>query len=187
MKSFAYIDSIPPSLPLAAEDITEFHSARILLLLQHCGTGSRIEGLTKFAKLDFFVRYPDFFAAATGSSENTLRTKAVESAMIRYHYGPWDKRYYSILSNLEARGLITTQLKGKAVNIRLTKEGLQRAKSLSEMSSYEPLTERMKSVKKAFGLKSGNYSTARLLGSQLWEGLWSRLGPASGNIIPSHR
>ena len=49
------------ALPLSADDIIEFHLARLLLLLKFCGTAGRIEGLTKMAKLDFFARYPDFF------------------------------------------------------------------------------------------------------------------------------
>jgi len=55
--------SQPISLPLAADDILEFHAARLLLLLEICGTAGRIDGLTKMAKLDFFKRYLDFLAA----------------------------------------------------------------------------------------------------------------------------
>jgi hypothetical protein len=54
----------PVSLPLSADNIVEFHAARILLLISLCGTSNRIDGLTKMAKLDFFVRYPNFFAVA---------------------------------------------------------------------------------------------------------------------------
>lgn len=64
-----------------------------------CGVGGgRIDGLTKLAKLDFFARYPDFFLAARraiedkGASEPSApssSSEAVESAMVRHHYGPW--------------------------------------------------------------------------------------------------
>ena len=108
MRSFARIGSVPPSLALSADDILEFHAARILLLIRFCGTASRIDGLTKLAKLDFFARYPDFFEAvrSPSASESVPKTHAVESAMIRHHYGPWDKRYYHVLASLEAKGVV---------------------------------------------------------------------------------
>lgn len=102
MKSFKRIAEVPPSIALPADDILEFHAARLLLLIRICGTASRIDGLTKLAKLDFFVRYPDFFevASKTPASGNTYK-HTIESAMVRHHYGPWDKRYYHVLSVLE--------------------------------------------------------------------------------------
>ena len=68
MKSIKQIGFAPVSLPLSADNIVEFHAARILLLISLCGTGNRIDGLTKMAKLDFFVRYPDLFAVAKNAS-----------------------------------------------------------------------------------------------------------------------
>ena len=67
------------------------------------------------AKLDFFVRYPDFFAAALaeGLRRKAVRTDAVEAAMVRHHYGPWDKRYYHILAYLKIRRLIKIIMAGK--------------------------------------------------------------------------
>ena len=107
MKSIRHIGRSPVSLPLAADSIVEFHAARLLLLISLCGTADRIDGLTKMAKLDFFVRYPDFFAAAKeDQTPNPQVSGAVESAMIRHHYGPWDKRYYHILAYLESKQLI---------------------------------------------------------------------------------
>ena len=78
MKSINHIGFAPVSLPLSADNIVEFHAARILLLISVCGTGNRIDGLTKMAKLDFFVRYPDFFAVAkSGSSQNAKDNESV--------------------------------------------------------------------------------------------------------------
>jgi len=86
MKSINHIGFAPVSLPLSADNIVEFHAARILLLISLCGTGSRIDGLTKMAKLDFFVRYPDFFAVAKSESTQDTKDKdSVESAMVRHH------------------------------------------------------------------------------------------------------
>ena len=107
MKSIKQIGFAPVSLPLSADNIVEFHAARIFLLISLCGTGNRIDGLTKMAKLDFFVRYPDFFAVAKNTSPPVAESNdTVRSAMIRHHYGPWDKRYYHVLAYLEARQLI---------------------------------------------------------------------------------
>jgi hypothetical protein len=60
MKSLNRLGARSVSLPLSADDIVEFHAARLLLLLSVCGVAGRIDGLTKMAKLDFFARYPDF-------------------------------------------------------------------------------------------------------------------------------
>ncbi len=60
----ASLHCYPAGLPLTADQITEFHAARLMLLLHLCGVKNRIEGLTKLAKLDFFVRYPAFFLRA---------------------------------------------------------------------------------------------------------------------------
>jgi hypothetical protein len=116
MKSINKIGCSPASLPLPADEILEFHAARLLLLLSICGTSGSINSLTKMAKLDFFARYPEFFLAARASilpsSQDTGNrvsesNEAIESAMIRHHYGPWDKRYYHVLAYLEAKSLIT--------------------------------------------------------------------------------
>lgn len=85
------LGSYPAGRPLNADQITEFHAARILLLLYLCGKRNRIEGLTKLAKLDFFVRYPDFYQRAKAHVEKeapVMTTGEVDSAMVRHHYGP---------------------------------------------------------------------------------------------------
>src|ERR1700722_8512077 len=128
MRSMRHIGHSPVSLPLAADNIVEFHAARILLLISLCGTGNRIDGLTKMAKLDFFVRYPDFFAVAKNASPPFAEgNDTVESAMVRHHYGPWDKRYYHVLAYLEARQLIEVVKKKNGYLITLTPEGRRRA------------------------------------------------------------
>lgn len=163
MKSIKRIGTRPASLPLSADDIVEFHAARLLLLLNLCGVAGRIDGLTKMAKLDFFARYPDFFEVAAaclpGSSYVATREMetAVESAMVRHHYGPWDKRYYHVLAHLEARRLITVTKEGRSYQLTLTDLGKQRAKVLSSTPSFEELVQRMRKIKKEFGGKSGTF------------------------------
>ena len=68
MKRLRELSDAPASRPITAEEVMEFHAARLVLLFKHCGVkGRRIDSLTKMAKLDFFVRYPDFFAIAAAA------------------------------------------------------------------------------------------------------------------------
>ena len=166
MKSMNLIGMHPASLPLTAEDIVEFHAARLLLLLIICGVSGRIDGLTKLAKLDFFARYPDFFEVARATAVPTHTAdasvlhesdEAVESAMVRHHYGPWDKRYYHVLAHLEAKELITVTKERNSYRIALSALGRDRAKLLAQRHSFAPLVERMREVKKSFGSKSGSF------------------------------
>lgn len=166
MKSLKSVGLEPMSLALPADDIVEFHLARILLLLRHCGTSNRIDGLTKMAKLDFFVRYPDFFQTAkrsaeakdgTSVEENFNGNTSIESAMVRHHYGPWDKRYYQVLAHLESKDLILVLKEKNTYRLALTEQGKNRADKLTRLSSFTSLVARMKDVKKTFGSKSGDY------------------------------
>jgi DNA-binding PadR family transcriptional regulator len=117
------------------------------------------------AKLDFFVRYPDFFkqiqlhlSEDKGSALNldTANTGLVESSMIRYKYGPWDSRYYQLLAYLEGRRLleVTKGSKGSFV-FKLTEAGLEIARRFAQEDSYSELCQHMKEVKDLIGGKSG--------------------------------
>ena len=101
-----------------------------------CGISGQIDSLTKMAKLDFFARYPDFFEAARVAlapadavqAHNLSKSgEAIESAMVRHHYGPWDKRYYHVLAHLEAKRLIAVTKEGRSYRIALTELGRERA------------------------------------------------------------
>ena len=157
MRSLDRLGSRPVSLPLVADDVTEFHAARLLLLLKLCGTAGRIDGLTKMAKLDFFVRYPEFFETARAQPDAaSLTGNAVESAMVRHHYGPWDKRYYHVLAHLEARNLIAVTKEKNSFRIALTKLGHDRSARLAQLTSFTSMVARMREVKQVFGSKSGS-------------------------------
>ena len=157
MKSLRNLGSYPAAVPIAADDILEFHAARLLLLFRLCGTKDRIEGLTKMAKLDFFVRYPQFFERVSAHlrKESVSRPRTVESSMVRHHYGPWDKRYYHVLAYLEGKGLITVTKRGPAFVFELTPLGKQTADAMKEKEVFRALAAQMKSVKKALGPMSG--------------------------------
>lgn len=158
MKSINALGGSPAGLPIAADDLLEFHAARLLLLFRCCGTAGRIDGLTKMAKLDFFVRYPQFFDKACkvlGLPSESV-TRSVESSMIRFHYGPWDDRYYHVLAYLEARNLLSVSKSNQAFTLALTEQGKQVAGNLAKDQAFATLVEQMKRVKKALGSKAGS-------------------------------
>jgi hypothetical protein len=160
MKSISNLGLQPASLPVVADDLLEFHAARLLLLFRLCGTRNRIDGLTKMAKLDFFVRYPQFFNRVCEhlGEAAASQTDAVESSMVRFHYGPWDRRYYHVLAYLEAKNLITvTKEKANAFTFALTDEGKVTADTLRKKDAFSGITGQMVRVKRVLGGKSGSW------------------------------
>jgi len=169
MKSLANLANTPAGVPLLADDVLEFHAARLLLLFKVSGISGRIDGLTKMAKLDFFVRYPQFFKVACDklSVATSTPTLPVESSMIRFHYGPWDNRYYHVLSYLEAKGLLKIAPKGNMYELKLTELGHGVGSQLANHQAFSELVDHMKQVKKVLGAKAG--STLKNLIYQLFE------------------
>lgn len=158
MKSIARLVDQSAALPVLADDLIEFHAARLLLLFRICGQADKITGLTKMAKLDFFVRYPQFFdqAAAYLGSEDKSSLHRTESSMIRFHYGPWDHRYYQVLAYLEGKGLVSVDKQGKAFVFSLTGLGHNVADQIGGHKQYQTLRMQMKRVKKVLGEYSGS-------------------------------
>jgi len=159
MKSIKNLGAHPTSLPLVADDILEFHSARLLLLLKICGERGQLKGLTKMAKLDFFVRYPQFFEMAARFLGTEIaqdsQTIIVESKMVRYHYGPWDQRYYHVLAYLKAKNLIKVTKEGTAINLSLTDLGSESAIKLEKNTSFASIVSQMIQVNNILGNKKG--------------------------------
>lgn len=157
MRSLRNLAGRPAAAPLAADDVIEFHAGRILLLILTCGGSSgTISGLTKMAKLDFFVRYPSFFRAVESKARPASGSEVIEAAMVRHHYGPWDKRYYHVLSYLEARQLISVSPSGRSYRIALTAQGKRTAKRLLDNEAFRDLVRHMRGVNEKFGKKTGN-------------------------------
>lgn len=160
MKSIKNLSGYPISLSLVADDILEFHAARLLLLLKICGEKGQLKGLTKMAKLDFFVRYPQFFkvAARTLGAEIAQDSNSIEieSKMVRYHYGPWDQRYYHVLAYLKAKNLIKATKEGMTINLSLTDLGNESALKLEENIAFASIVNQMIQVKNVLGNKKGN-------------------------------
>lgn len=158
MKAICELARLPAGITLLADDILEFHAARILLLIRLCGTKNRIDGLTKLAKLDFFVRYPQFFDRACAASGEHVRSASdsIEASMVRHHYGPWDHRYYDVLAYLRSRGLIEIRKDRKTFKFYLTEIGINTAERFQADSSYQQLCAQMSQVKSVFGKKTGS-------------------------------
>jgi hypothetical protein len=163
MKSLQKLLNQNAGLPIVADDVLEFHAARLVLLIRYCGVRNRvtkeyrIQGLTKMAKLDFFIRYPAFFNEVTTINQEEARAACPpESPMIRYHYGPWDQRYYRVLAYLIAKGLISLSKDGTTVILSLTADGKKAAERLTDEKCYADLLKHVSEVSGAFRNKSGN-------------------------------
>ena len=75
--------------------------------------------------------------------------------MVKYHYGPWDKRYYHVLSYLTSKGLLEINKPGNAYQLKLTSPGKEVAGRLETNPAFAGLAEQMKRVKSALGSKAG--------------------------------
>jgi len=156
MKSINSLNETDAALPITADTIREFHAARILLLLKYCGDeNGEIDSLTKMAKMDFFVRYPKFYNAVRTNVENLNNIKQTESQMIRFHYGPWDQRYYDVFAYLKSKGLITITIDGRKNKLALTSLGNEATNSLTNSNAFTTLILQMKAVHKSFGTWNG--------------------------------
>jgi hypothetical protein len=144
--------TVPPlHRPWDPDDSIDFHTARILVLLRRCGSGPRyqIEGRTKLAKLDFFLRYPAFLerarealrAVGVAAEPWQAHGAEVEAPMIRYRYGPWDLRYRQFLAFLEARQLIRITVT-RPERVSLTAAGRRLAEQIASKQSFAPIVER---------------------------------------------
>jgi len=143
------------------ENNDDFHLGRLLLLLlaaNEIGSNS-IDGITKLAKLDFLLRYPNCLERALEAEKKDVELANVkdyerstlESKMIRFKYGPWDSRYRRWLNLLSSRHLATIENQKKTVVIGLTEEGRRIAEQFSTDASYTDIYLRSKLIIKSFG------------------------------------
>lgn len=142
------------------------HMARLLMLLDaHSGRSNKpIEGVTKLAKLDFLLRYPNCLERAlvaknvqTSSAHiQDFERTTIESKMVRFRYGPWDHRYRRWIALLVGKGLLKAGVEGRTVKLWLTDTGHSTAQNLSSSPDLEDLFTRAKLVAKTFGTMSGS-------------------------------
>ncbi|MFF3412543.1 hypothetical protein ACFYW8_41690 [Streptomyces sp. NPDC002742] len=147
------------------DDSPDFHATRLLLLIYLCGEepGPYIEGRTKFAKLDFFVRYPGFLERAHAAMPEAVDAETaflardpseVEAPMIRYRYGPWDQRYRQFLAFLVSRDLVTVTTH-RVERVKLKAAGKRTAQRLTEARQFQPLVRRCQAMRGNLAAMSG--------------------------------
>lgn len=151
---------------VAAEQADALHEARLLILLnQQASKGDgTVNGITKLAKMDFLLRYPLYFERLLRETRKRPPTvvmepyerDTVESRMIRFRYGPWDRRYRRWIGLLVAKQLVDTFVKGRTVYVGLTDHGRQLAGVLANLKEFSNLNARSAQVSKAVGSMSGS-------------------------------
>lgn len=133
--------------------------ARILILVSRFTTPKNsLEGRTKLAKLDFFLRYPEYLDRAVrirggdGISVRKHEINNIENRMVRYKYGPWDPAYYAILGALIGRKMIKPVRMKKGIGYRATELGGDRVKALTEDQLWKQVDERSRVLKRHLNL-----------------------------------
>lgn len=172
------------------------HLARLLLLVDAFSDGPDLilDGLTKLAKLDFLLRYPAFLEELNTRRElptpedvaaRDIEHRAISEPMIRYRYGPWDRRYYVLVGALVGRGLGEYADGRGAVALRLTPAGRRLAESLRSDPRWKPIWRRVVFLHKHYDepgnrLKERIYSNfPDLVAQQLGSGI----APSPGEVI----
>ena len=163
------LQSAAPDRARQEASAAAYHQGRVLLLIDAmAGKNGMLDGLTKLAKLDFLLRYPVFLKQLAESGRvrglvldsDTAPTqdeeRAVESRMIRYKYGPWDDRYYSIIGALIGRGLVEYVPGRGRVALRPTQGGHAIATVLASDPAWTRTATRCALLRRAFGRMSGN-------------------------------
>ena len=149
-----------------------YHAARLLILIRFAGKPRKnleilpgIEGRTLLAKLDFFLRYPEYLKRAAEiiglpidnpTIINFDETNSVESRMIRYLYGPWDDIYYQVLAYLIGKQLIIVGKNKNTDVFQLSEKGNEIAEKLALTDEYAELTSRADFISRVFSKHNGN-------------------------------
>ncbi len=134
--------------------------ARILLLITTFSKGNHfLEGRTKLAKLDFFLRYHNYFDRAiqlrggnVDQGNFEVLTEDIESTMIRYRYGPWDPSYFSILGRLIGKGLIKAVEYERGVGYKTTDTGVKVTKEFEKEPAWNEIIRKLSFLRKYLNL-----------------------------------
>lgn len=169
-KSVGASQGRPPDRLYLLDNSIPYHACRIALLIRIAGRPREvpvIDGRTKLAKLDFFVRYPVFLARAiniAGSqvlkeqAGDSLQTRTTpESHMVRYRYGPWDQKYYSVFAFLLGKRLITIDIVNGIDHYASTAQGYRLTDELQHFSEWQEIAVRCELVGQLFEGKSGSF------------------------------
>lgn len=170
-----------------AELSDDLHMMRVLMLVAISGKWKgkkKIKGITKLAKMDFLLRYPNCLNVALEKEGKSLsqfevviqshEKDTIESKMIRFRYGPWDGRYRRWISLLKAKGLVNVYTEGRTVIVESTDLGQEFVEALVESESHKEHYLRATAVVKTFGgfsatkLMSFIYETFPELNNMRW-------------------
>jgi hypothetical protein len=151
-----------------------YHVARLLILIGHCGKPQTrtdklpaIQGRTLLAKLDFFMRYPNYLRYAADIlcqqfTEGDLGIahpddiNTVESHMVRYLYGPWDSIYYPAIAYMVGKKLIEPPTAWKVESFRITPFGRQVLERIENDQVFDDLIQRADFIYRMFNTYSGS-------------------------------
>ena len=133
--------------------------ARLLLLIEAFSRGNNtLEGRTKLAKLDFLLRYPEFFARALSvrcpqlAAPSLSPATDLESRMVRYRYGPWDPAYFALLGRLLGKGLVRPAPFSRGIGYRATEKGRAVASALRAEEPWQDTAQRVEMLRQHFNL-----------------------------------
>jgi hypothetical protein len=135
--------------------------ARLLILINaFSGKTKALEGRTKLAKLDFFLRYPRFLERAlrlrnpraTISEDMMGERNDIENRMIRFRYGPWDPAYFALLGRLIGRGLIIPVPVSGGIGYKTTEAGAAVSKRLADTEPWKPTAMSAQLLRRNFDL-----------------------------------
>ena len=137
--------------------------ARLLLLIEAFSRGTKVlEGRTKLAKLDFFLRYPSYCARALEIRRPELADAIegaepdLESRMVRYRFGPWDPAYYALLGRLIGKGLVRPASFARGIGYRATDKGRALALAMCDEPAWVDMAERISLLRKHLDLSGAN-------------------------------
>ncbi len=141
--------------------------ARILLLIDAFSSSSKVlEGRTKLAKLDFFLRYEKYLLRAFRIRSRTRNipdkeltdlilssdSNNIEHRMVRYKFGPWDPAYFNILGSLIGKGFVDPVPISSGIGYKTTPLGKKLADELFKDESWKPVGLKTKLLRKHFDL-----------------------------------
>jgi DNA-binding PadR family transcriptional regulator len=138
--------------------------ARILLLIEGFSRGTKpLEGRTKLAKLDFFLRYPAFLKralevrqAVQAATDLPDHEPDIETKMVRYRYGPWDPAYFAILGRLLGKGLVEPIPINQGIGYRVTAHGREVAKRIAEEPIWQETSKQIRLLKQHLDLQGSS-------------------------------
>ena len=133
--------------------------ARILMLIDRFSRGRNVlEGRTKLAKLDFFLRYPAYLRLALEirgipvPDDLGLEAPDIESRMVRYRFGPWDPAYFTILGRLLGKGLVIPVPFNRGLGYRATDEGRRVVSQVRDEDTWAEVARRVDLIHRGLDL-----------------------------------